>query len=1006
MTNSASNILHLDTTIAKPAAKSVFTIIGVGASAGGLEALSQMLGKVQTDCNLAFVVVQHVDPDQPDSMLELLSNSTQLPVVRIVDGMQIEAAHVYLIPPQHELSILHGRLFLFEPVAARGHRTPIDNFLRSLATDQQANAVGVILSGMGNDGSLGVQAIKERGGIVAVQEPQSAKFSGMPTSAIATQLVDLIAPAQELVARIDAYVQQKYAPLSELGELQELEKVILSLRQQSGHDFSLYKKSTISRRIERRMALHMLPKMADYVRYLRDVPQEAELLVKELLIGVTSFFRDPKMWDELKNEVLPALLSQRPQGGTLRAWCTACSTGEEAYSLAIVFREALAQIKPSVRFNLQIFATDLDKNAIDKARAGVFTAAIAESVSQERLQHFFVQQENGYRINKEVREMVIFAPQNLLLDPPFTKLDILSCRNLMIYLEASLQKKVLPLLHYSLNPGGILILGQAETVGVSSQLFVGLPGNNQLYRRRDISLRSDLSDFPSVFSRPATQLSQLSGSDSSASNEIAPNLQMLTNALLLQNFTPAAVLTTKQGDIVYFSGKTGRFLEPASGKANLNLFAMARSGLNLALNEVFAKAIRQNTLLTMHDVLLPEDRTAPPISLTVCPLQEPLALRDLVLVVFAEDAASAQRLHNNLAVLSENVDTSLPPRMLALNQQLQLANAELLNCREEMQTSQEELKSANEELQSMNEELQSMNEELTTSREEMQSLNEEMQTVNGELQTKVNELSQSSDDMKNLLNSIEIATLFLDNELKVRRFTPQISSIFHLIPSDIGRPITDLVTSLEYASLARDAREVLETLMFSERLVAAHDGRWFTVRIMPYRTQDNRIDGVVITFVDNSLLRTLETAKERLAFAMRSTQMGLWDWDMAQGSISNDEVITQLLGFSMAELGTMSVETARRMIHPEDLSGFDQQLQTLNAANNDSFTSEHRMRHKLGHWVWGLWRGRVVTRTDNDNPAARIALRMVGSFQDISERKQAADALRLAQGKLNNPPRQ
>ncbi len=449
------------------------------------------------------------------------------------------------------------------------------------------------------------------------------------------------------------------------------------------------------------------------------------MLVKELLIGVTSFFRDPKMWQEMKNEVIPALLALHPQGGTLRAWCTACSTGEEAYSLAIIFREVLAELKPTVRYNLQIFATNLDKNAIEKARTGLFPANIDESVSLERLQEFFIPQGASYRVTKAVREMLIFAPQNLLLDPPFTKLDILSCRNLMIYLEASLQKKVLPLLHYSLNPGGILPLGQAETVGVASTLFVALPGNNQLYRRRDISLRSNLSDFPSVFSLPLPHIAGLANSGSANSNEIAPNLQMLTQAVLMQNFTPAAVLATKQGDIVYFSGKTGKFLEPASGKANLNLFAMAKSGLNLALNEVFPKAIRQNSAVTLHDVMLTDDKDALPMSLTVTPLSEPLALRDLVLVVFAEDNASAQRLQNGIALLQEDIDNGIPSRVLALSQQLQQANTELVNCREEMQ-----------------------------------SLNEEMQTVNSDLQSKVNEFSHSRDDMKNLLNSIDIATLF------------------------------------------------------------------------------------------------------------------------------------------------------------------------------------------------------------------------------------------------------
>ncbi|MDP1735735.1 MAG: chemotaxis protein CheB [Sulfuritalea sp.] len=851
-----------------PATNAAFTVVGIGASAGGLEALEVFFKHVPPACGLAFVVVQHLDPTHKGVMAELLQRSTAMPVEQIRDRMKVAPDHVYVIPPNRDLSILHGVLHLLEPAAPRGLRLPIDYFFRSLAADQQENSIGVILSGMGSDGTLGLRAIKEMAGAVFVQTPATAKFDGMPRSAVDAGLADVVAPAEELAGRIISYLQHvPLLPIRSADELEDkdqsgLEKVVLILRAQTGHDFSFYKKSTIYRRIERRMGLHQLPRIADYVRYLRENPQEAGLLFKELLIGVTSFFRDPALWEQLRNEVIPGLLAARPNGGVLRAWVPACSTGEEAYSLAIVFREALDTLKPSARYSLQVFATDLDHDAIDKARVGAYPANIAADVDEERLRRFFVQEERGYKLNKEIREMVIFAQQNLVMDPPFTKLDLLSCRNLLIYLDADLQKKLLPLFHYSLNPGGVLALGSSETVGAATDLFAALPGKNRLYRRQDNLLRATPVDFPLTHARSRAEAAVSLQSPSSPPAGSAASLQAETEALLLRRYAPAAVLTTGRGDLVYVSGKTGKYLEPAAGKANLNLFAMAREGLAGALNGAFAKAVRENSTLVLKDLALETNGAGQRVNLTIQALTEPAVLRGMVLVVFA-DVPAVPVVKASGKAARTSADQS---RIAELAQQLQLAHEELQTTREEMQTSQEELKSANEELQSTNEELQSTNEELTTSKEEMQSMNEELQTVNHELTAKVEELSQAGDDMKNLLDSTDIATLFLDDRLKVRRFTAQTTGIIKLIPGDAGRPVTDLATELDYPGLAADAREVLRSLVFMERQVAARDGRWFRVRIMPYRTQGNRIDGVVITFIDISAARTLEaTLREALA---------------------------------------------------------------------------------------------------------------------------------------------
>ncbi|MFZ4524149.1 MAG: chemotaxis protein CheB [Chlorobium sp.] len=842
-------------------ASTSFPIVGIGASAGGLEALEIFLKKIPAKCGVAFVIVQHLDPSRKDMMVELLQRVTALPVVQVIDRLKIEPDHVYIIPPNRDMSLLHGILHLLEPLGHRGLRLPVDFFFRSLADDLQEQSIGVILSGMGSDGSLGLRAIKEKGGGIFVQEPSSSKFDGMPRSAIDLCPVDVIAPVEELPGKILAWLKhlpslfKQGHPLEEKA-LSGLDKVVILLRVQTGQDFSLYKKSTIYRRIERRMGIHQIERIADYVRFLQENPHETDLLFKELLIGVTSFFRDPAAWESLKLKVISSLLAVRPIGGVLRAWVVGCSTGEEAYSLAIVFREAIEAVKPSRNFRLQIFATDLDKDAIDKARAGYFPLTIAADVSPERLLRFFERDDHGYRISREIRETVVFAPQNVIMDPPFTKLDILICRNLLIYLEPELQKKLLPLFHYSLNPDGVLFLGSAESLGSLSNLFMPLDAALRLFSKRSSGVRPEPLVLPFSFSH--TQLaSQGVFTDQPKSQPPAINLQAITDQFLLRNYTPAAALTNDQGDILYISGHTGKYLEPAAGKANWNIFAMAREGIRYALNLMFVSVHHLKGVVTKSGVSIGSNGGEQKVNLTVELLEKPDALRGLVLVVFTD--------HKGVGGVAGAGATAQPPvadseRELhgLLQQELNQALDEILSIREQMQTSQEELKSTNEEMQSANEELQSTNEELTTSKEEMQSMNEELQTVNHQLRSKVSDLSDANNDMNNLLNSTDIATLFLDDTLKIRRFTTRTASIFKLIASDVGRPITDIVTDLHYRALADDAREVFHSLVFCEKEVSATEERWFTVKIMPYRTHENRIVGLVITFTDITIAKKLE----------------------------------------------------------------------------------------------------------------------------------------------------
>jgi two-component system, chemotaxis family, CheB/CheR fusion protein len=581
-----------------------FPIVGIGASAGGLEAIGLFLKNVPLGCGMAFVIVQHLDPTHKGIMIELLQRITKMSVIQARDRMMVKPDCVYVIPPNKDMSILHRVLHLFDPAAPRGLRLPIDFLFRSLALDLQEHSIGVILSGMGSDGTLGIRTIKEKAGVVLVQEPSTAKFDGMPRSAIDSGMADYIAPPEDLPGKIISFL--KLTPLladadslaQKKGE-SALEKAIILLRVHTGNDFSLYKKNTLYRRIERRMGIHQIDKIDTYVRFLQENPQELDILFRELLIGVTGFFRDPAEWAALKERIIPGLLSRSPAGRMLRAWVPGCSTGEEAYSLAITYKEVMEKVKPKGRFSMQVFATDLDKNAIDKARQGLYLANIAADVSAKRLDRFFVRDGDHYLVSKEIREMVIFAPQNLIMDPPFTKLDILSCRNLLIYLTQELQKKLLPLFHYSLNPGGILFLGSAESIDGFTNLFSQIESKSKLFRRSESSQLPERIEFPSAAVSAARMESQVQRDGPPESDK---SFQSMADQLFLQRFSPASVLVNKTGDIIYSNGRSAKFLELPAGKANLNIFAMAREELRYELTTAFQKALCQKEAVSRRNL--------------------------------------------------------------------------------------------------------------------------------------------------------------------------------------------------------------------------------------------------------------------------------------------------------------------------------------------------------------------------------------------------------------------
>lgn len=841
---------------------SVPSVVGLGASAGGLEALEAFFRTMPATSHAAFVIVAHLDPTHTSLMPELLQKHTTMPVAQISDGCMVQPDHVYIIPPNKDLSILGGRLELLEKTQPRGTSLPIDGFFRSLAQDQGANAIGIILSGTGSDGTVGLKAIKAELGMTMVQSEDSAKYDGMPRNAIAAGGIDYILPPDQMPGQLIAYLrhaasERQAIPAPHDGrEPDALQKVFVILRARTGHDFSLYKKNTIRRRIERRMHVHQLHDISDYIRFLQDSDSEANVLFKELLIGVTNFFRDADAFASLKGE-LKAMLKGKPEGYSIRTWVPGCSSGEEAYSIAILLLECMEGMKRN--FSVQIFGTDIDENAVAAARTGLYQPSLLAEMSAQRLHRHFIREEDGqFRIKKGVREMLVFAPQNLIKDPPFTKLDLLCCRNLLIYLEPELQQRLLPMFHYSLKPGGILFLGPSETIGQHRDYFTPLDKKWKIFR----AVRSSLANRPPlVIPAPMEKSDDMPQAAPSATIRKLEEISVLqmVEAILQHSDAPPCVIIDEASEIIYIHGKTGRYFEPAEGRFSGNVVEMVRAGLKKELADAIGKVRILRHEILCKGVHVGDKGGQMVVDLLVKPIQEPAAIRSMMMVVFNEATGKGIRRPAVKKAVSKRQDRGSDE----LEQELLHTRENLQTTIEELETSNEELKSANEELQSTNEELQSTNEELETSKEELQSLNEESVTVNSELQSRIDELSSANDDMKNLLDSTDIATVFLDAELCIRRFTPRANDIIPLAVSDAGRPLSHFATTLKDIDLAHDAGMVLDDLVIREKEVASNNGKAYLVRLRPYRTVANVIDGVVITFQDISVREQAEKALQR-----------------------------------------------------------------------------------------------------------------------------------------------
>jgi len=815
-----------------------FLIVGLGASAGGLEAFEQFFRHVPSDSGLAFVLVSHLDPSHASILTEILQRSTVIPVIEAQDQMKVAPNCVYVIPPNCEMTIFHGALQLNLPKQPHSGRMPIDIFLYALAEDQGEQAVGIILSGTGTDGTLSLHAILDAGGVSLVQEPTTAKFDGMPRSAIQAGYASWVLPVEKMP---EALLSGEHVPI--LIPKSALNQIMILLRSATGHDFSCYKKSTIGRRLERRMNQHDINNADLYVHYLKDNPAEVALLFKELLINVTSFFRDPEVFITLKQEIFPQLREGKTENDVFRIWVAGCATGEEAYSIAILLREFMIETRQM--FTVQIYATDIADDPIAIARTGLYPLSIVQDVTPERLSRFFSKEENGYRIKKEIRDMVVFAIQNVIKDPPFTRLDLLSCRNLMIYLEAELQNRLIPAFHYALKPGGILLLSPSEGIGNHTDLFAPLSRKWKIYR----VINSRASPPPTAL---ATGLSWAANSGDQSPTAVIKkakgvDLAELTQQTLLQSYAPASVVTDMSGNILYVHGETGKYLRPAPGQATLNMMDMAREDLQIELRAAIYQVINQGSPILNKELSVKTNGDVQSVSLSIRPLVNKDRHQDLLLTSFQEIAPPISgKPRRNKRSTSSN-------KLLRIEElELNLANTKdtLFTTIEEQQASNEELKSANEEMQSTNEELQSSNEELETSKEELQSVNEELITVNAELQSKIEQLDGMQNDMKNFLDNISVGTIFLDQYLNIRRFTREATRLYRLATSDIGRSLNDIKSTLEDENLITAAQSVIDTLVPYEHELRTVDGVWFLTHIQPYRTLDNRIDGVVMTFTD------------------------------------------------------------------------------------------------------------------------------------------------------------
>ena len=904
-----------------------FPVIGIGASAGGLKAFEEFFSNIPKDkfTGMAFIIVQHLAPDHKSILNELIKRYTSMQVFEVTDGMTVKQDCIYIIKPNCDMAYMNGKLMLFDIDSPKGKRLSIDFFFRSLAQDLKQRAICIILSGTGSDGTLGAKTVKDEGGMVIAQKPESADYDGMPQSVIASGVVDYVLTPYEMPMQLVSYVGHSYVKTaaenteSPNDHKDFLQKIFVLIRSKTGNDFSRYKPNTVIRRIERRMAVNQIETLEDYLRFLQTFPNENTMLFNDLLIGVTAFFRDKEAFKMLEDKIIPSIFEGKEEHSQIRVWVPGCSTGEEAYSVALLLQEYKNKINKN--FKIQVFATDIDSKAIQAARSGVFSENACIGIDPGRLARFFTKDRssNTYKIQKEIRDLIIFSVHNVIKDPPFSRLDLISCRNLLIYFGSELQKRVLPIFHYALIPGGYLFLGSSETTGDYINLFSIVDANSKIY-----SSKGDPGELKKkVISQyvPPEEKNNVKSDvtlQNTGSGKNKTSLRSVIEGELLLQHTPASVIVNSKYDIQYLHGRTGLFLEPAPGDSEMNILKMSREGLKPALINLFHKADLSNLPVITPNVKVRSNGTYSIIKLTVKKLQiegEAATTEKLYLVTFdlVDSVKLTKETSGSKPAAGKPGKTGINNEIENLKNELEEKELYLQSTLTAMETSNEELKSINEELQSVNEEFQSTNEELETSREELQSVNEELATVNAELQQKVFDLSQSMDDMNNLLAGTDIGTIFLDSELLIKRFTPAVTKVFNLIASDVGRPITHISsTMVGYDSLVQDIQTVLNTLIPKEIEIQTQSGVWYITRIRPYRTMNNVIEGAVITFFDITEIKKARKAINEseiihhLAVVAKDSSDAVIARDLDGRIITWNPAAERIYGWNEAEALTMN----------------------------------------------------------------------------------------------------
>lgn len=963
----------------KPISAEPFPVVGIGASAGGLEALESFFSNMPDNSGLAFVIIQHLSPDYKSLMGELLSRHTQLSVQTAEEGMQVEPDHIYLIPPKKNMSIFGRRLYLTDPPERSGLNLPIDIFFRSLAQDLGKNAIAIVLSGTGSDGTLGIRAVKENGGMVFAQDDSSAKFDGMPRSSIATGMVDVIASAEEMPKALIRYIQHPFISRAEqkkekASDENLLLRILKVIRDRTGVDFTYYKQNTILRRLEKRIGINQLSDYKDYLSFLENSTNEAEILYKDLLIGVTQFFRDKEAYDILKNELLTKILKDKAPGDQARVWVAGCSTGEEAYSIAILFLEYMAE--NNLELDVKIFATDLDKEHITIAGNGIYPDSIIADVTQERLKKHFIKKEKGYLVNDTVRRMVIFAQQNIIKDPPFSKIDLISCRNMLIYLNQDVQRRIISMFYQSLVNGGGLFLGSSETLGDISGGFAVLHTKWKIYLQKTGFTPPHTANYL----MPQSKIRVTGPPIHDRTDPRTPKHGLPDNILtsLLDEVMPPSVIVDENLRLVHVFNEVNAFLRVPSGRASHDILSMVRQEISVVLSSMLNKSLKDNKESIFKDIKLKDDKV---VNISTTPIIDKYSKNKFIVITFEESSTEKKA---DLTDISEEFDMNqqLTQRYIELEKDLQFT-------KENLQATIEELETSNEELQSTNEELIASNEELQSTNEELQSVNEELYTVNTEYQQKIEELTQLNNDMNNLLKNTSIGILYLDKKLRIRKYTTMITRVINIMEMDIGRPIQHLSLNVPYEDFIGDIEFVLDTLQEKEIELQDKSGHWNLIRILPYRTQENAIDGITVTIIDIS---NLKKSREKYEYLFSSMTQGVVYQDRKGNIIEANKAAEVVLGLTRDQLmGKTSFDPGWKATHEDgrDFPGKDHpSMIALKTGKivKDTVMGVYHPRKDKTVWI-------SITAIPQYHPGDEVPYQVFTTFDDITGKKEREDEI-------------